>query len=169
VQEPRSAGALGKEFPYLMGTMCYIEVTQDGAVTWGNDREAYERARAGTSRLFAVWPGQYQSHLFAIDDLDEYARAKGLIHDQERTGLAQHKHKVRWSISPHEKNPTGGYIGINVVLDCGCSIRDLKTFAAQMREQKGWNIATSGGWGYVGNPDAGYTYSMRAQRRSLSQ
>ncbi|RSM60067.1 hypothetical protein DMB66_25620 [Actinoplanes sp. ATCC 53533] len=43
---------------------------------------------AGTSRLFAVWPGDYSSDLFVIDDLDAYARAVGLIHDETRTGLA---------------------------------------------------------------------------------
>ncbi|MEU1675315.1 hypothetical protein ABZ752_25305 [Streptomyces roseifaciens] len=44
-------------------------------MTHGNDRAAYERAVAGKSRLFAVWPGEWSSHLFAIDDLDEYAKA----------------------------------------------------------------------------------------------
>jgi hypothetical protein len=43
-------------------------------------------AKVGQSRLFAVWPGNYRSDLFVVDDLDEYARANGLIHDQERTG-----------------------------------------------------------------------------------
>ncbi|WP_430495958.1 hypothetical protein ACQRWP_16900 [Micromonospora trifolii] len=39
--------------------------------------QAYERAVAGTSRLFAVWPGNYSSDLFAIDDLDAYAVQSG--------------------------------------------------------------------------------------------
>ncbi|MFI6421829.1 hypothetical protein ACIBG6_31015 [Streptomyces sp. NPDC050842] len=53
-------------------------------MTHGNDRAAYERALAGTSRLFAVWPGDRSSHLFVIDDLDEYAKAHGIRHDEER-------------------------------------------------------------------------------------
>jgi hypothetical protein len=161
--EPRSAAASGIDFPYRSPTICYIEICQDGKVTQGADTGTYERVRAGESRLFAVWPGQWRSDLFVVDGLDEYARALGIIHDQERTGLADHKHKVRWAISPHEEKPDGTWVRINVWLDCGCVIRDLGVFAAQMREQQGWNIATSGGWG-----SGGGSYSLRARRRSLT-
>lgn len=61
----------------------------------------------------------------------------GTVYDEERTGLAEHEHQVRWSVSPHEDKPNGSYISINVWLDCGCTIRDLKVFASQMRQQKG--------------------------------
>lgn len=143
--------------------MCYIEVHRDGEVTHGTDGGTYERALSGESRLFAVWPGQWRSNLFVIDDLDEYARALDIIHDQERTGLAAHDHDARWTLSPYEENPNGSYIRINVWLDCGCTIRDLDVFAAQMRKQRGWDIAKSGGWG-----SGGGSYSMRARRRSLT-
>src|SRR5215472_17051124 len=112
--KPRSAAAEGKNFPYRLPTMCYIEVHQDGELTHGTDGGTYERALSGESRLFAVWPGQWHSDLFVIDDLDEYARALGMIHDQERTGLAAHDHDVRWALSPYEKNPDSSYISINV-------------------------------------------------------
>src|SRR4051812_5595208 len=114
--EPRSAAALGKEFPYTLGTLCYIEIAEDGTVSHCTDAGTYERARSGKSRLFAVWPGEWASHLFTIDDLDEYARAHGLIHDQERTGLADHEHVVRWKIDPHETKPGGSYVSIEVEL-----------------------------------------------------
>jgi hypothetical protein len=58
MDEPRSASAVGKDFPYGAPTTCFIEVAEDGAVTWGDGRGAYERVLAGKSRLFAVWPGQ---------------------------------------------------------------------------------------------------------------
>ena len=161
--EPRSAAASGMDFPYRMPTTCYIEVHQDGKVTQGAGPHAYERARSGESRLFAVWPGQWRSDLFVIDDLDEYARAIGMIHDQRRTGLADHNHKVRWAISPYEKKPDGLWITIDVWLDCGCTIRDLEAFAAQMRKQRGWEIAKTGGWG-----SGGGSYHMRARRKSLT-
>jgi hypothetical protein len=161
--EPRSAAASGRDFPYRSPTTCYIEVHQDGKVTQGADRAAYERARSGESRLFAVWPGQWRSDLFVIDDLDVYARALGIIHDEERTGLADHNHEIRWAISPYENKPDGTYISIEVWLDCGCTIRDLDVFAAQMQEQRGWDIAKSGGWG-----SGGGSYRMRARRRSLA-
>ncbi|WNM29206.1 hypothetical protein RKE30_01690 [Streptomyces sp. Li-HN-5-11] len=84
--EPRSAAAAGKDFPYTLDTTCYIEVHKDGRVTQGAGTDAHQRAVAGASRLFAVWPGQWRSDLFAIDDLDEFARAHGIVHDEERTG-----------------------------------------------------------------------------------
>lgn len=56
--EPRSAAALGREFPYTRKTLCYIEIAKDGAVSHGTDAGTYQRARDGESRLFAVWPGR---------------------------------------------------------------------------------------------------------------
>lgn len=164
MHEARSAGALGADFPYTLATMCYIAVDRDGGVRWGIDADTYERARAGDARLYAVWPGQWSSHLFVIDDLDEYARAFGIVHDPVRTGLADHEHQVRWEVSSYERNPNGSYITIDVWLDCGCEVRDLQSFAKQMREQKGWDIATTSGWG-----SGGGRYSMRARRKSLMQ
>jgi hypothetical protein len=124
--KPRSSAATGDDFPYESRTTCYIEVAEDGTVSQGVDTEAYQRAVAGKSRLFAVWPGQYSSDLFAIDDLDAYARAVGLIHDVKRTGLAEHKHQVRWQVSQYEQNPSGSYISVEVVLVCGRAIRDIR-------------------------------------------
>jgi hypothetical protein len=96
-------------------------VHDDGTVSQGADADAYRRAVDGKSRLFAVWPGQWSSDLFAIDDLDVYARAVGLVHDVEQTGLAEHDHQVRWRPSAYESNPQGSYISIDVFLDCGCN------------------------------------------------
>ncbi|WP_093500185.1 hypothetical protein [Streptomyces sp. Ag109_O5-10] len=165
--EPRSAAAAGKDFPYTLDTTCYIEVHEDGRVTQGAGPDAYQRAVAGESRLFAVWPGQWRSDLFVIDDLDEFARAHGIVHDKERTGLADHVHDVHWSLADREQNPRSQYVSIDLRLACGCSVKDRRTFAAQMREQRGWDLAVSGGWGY--HTDAnGTTYTFRARRKSLS-
>lgn len=164
--EPRSAADVGKDFPYRSPTTCFIEVHHDGKVTQGGGREAYDRARSGQSRLFAVWPGQWRSDLFSIDNLDEYARALGIIHDRERTGLADHVHKVRWAISPYEDKPDGVYISIEVWLDCGCTINGLEgleVFAAQMQKQRGWDIPKSSGLS-----SGGGSCSLRVRRRSLS-
>src|SRR5258708_2412251 len=108
MNQPRSANSLGKDFPYTSPTVCYVEVAEDGSVTWGREDARCQRAVAGKSRLYAVWPGKWSSHLFEIDDLDECARAFGVMQDAERTGLAKNEHDVRWSVSPYEKKPTGG-------------------------------------------------------------
>lgn len=165
--EPRPASGLGSEFPYTSSTICYIEVHEDGHVTHGRDADTDERAVRGTSRLFAVWPGQWRSDLFAVDDLDEYARAFGHVHDAERSGLADHEHAVRWSMSPYETKPRGSYVAIEVRLDCGCRIRDLGAFAKQMKDQRGWDLPTNSGWGSHGSDEDGWTYSVRARRKSL--
>lgn len=58
---------------------------------------------------------------------------------------------------------------VEVELDCGCEIRDLSAFAEHMREQRGWGVATSGGWGSSGAPGGKQTYSLRVRRKSLDQ
>ncbi|MGW0311313.1 hypothetical protein [Streptomyces flavidovirens] len=137
-------------------------------MTHGDDRAAYERALAGTSRLFAVWPGEWSSHLFVIDNLDEYAKAHGIKHDEDRTGLKEHVHDVRWEKNSYgNDSPRSPYISIRVSLECGCSIHDLSAFAAQMKDQQGWVVATSGGWGSSSGPE-GTAYSLRVRRKSLA-
>lgn len=76
-----------KNFPYTMDTVCYIEVDCCGNVAQvphknKSDRPdilaAYQRAVSEESVLYAVWPGRWSSDLFAIDDLDAFARAFAL-------------------------------------------------------------------------------------------
>jgi len=69
-------------FPYgYPGLVCYIEL-RDGEMSqcFKRDdlREAVRRGQAKVSRLFAVWPGQYASDLFVIDDLDALASKVGV-------------------------------------------------------------------------------------------
>lgn len=123
VMQPRSAAELGPEFPYTLRTMCCIEVGPDGVITWGGGKAAYERALRGQSRLYAVWPGTWASHLFLIDDLDEFGRAFGFVRDEDRTGLADHQHDVSWNPGPHDPNPGGAWVDVDVQLNCGCEIR----------------------------------------------
>jgi hypothetical protein len=61
--------------------------------------------------------------------------------------LAEHVHEVRWAVSPYEAKPQGTYNSFDAWLGCGCKILDLVAFANQMRQQRGWAVATSGGWG----------------------
>lgn len=43
-------------------------------------KRAWERAVNGESALYAVWPGQWSSDLFAIDDLERFAEEFGFRH-----------------------------------------------------------------------------------------
>lgn len=70
-------------FPYSAKTICYILVMQDGTVqqvqhTVGGLTDAYAAAREGKAMLYAVWPGQWRSDLFVIDDLEAFASAIGI-------------------------------------------------------------------------------------------
>lgn len=64
-------------FPYRSKTVCYMELSNDGNIkqlsTKNEKLEAYLNAKAGISKLLAVWPGQWRSDLFIIDDLDSFA------------------------------------------------------------------------------------------------
>jgi hypothetical protein len=69
-------------FPYgYPGRVCYLEQTGENVVqcsTRDELRQAVLRARRGESRLLAVWPGEYRSDLFLVDDLDAMAAAVGV-------------------------------------------------------------------------------------------
>lgn len=67
-------------FPYDAKTVAYIEIKNDGEISnpgrFINDlRQATRRAIAGESLIIAVWPGQWRSDAFIIDDLDQLAKA----------------------------------------------------------------------------------------------
>ena len=78
-----------EHFPYTMKTICYIEVDNSGGVSQiGHNKTdmltAYEKAMQGDTALYAVWPGQWRSDLFIIDDLNALAKAfelKTPVHD----------------------------------------------------------------------------------------
>lgn len=72
----------GRTFPYAASLVCYFERLADGRIQqlhYKDDfRSAVYRARVDGSTIFAVWPGEYRSDLFVIDDLDALAAARKL-------------------------------------------------------------------------------------------
>ncbi len=77
-----------KYFPYLMNTVCYFEVDKNGNISQvyhknKSDKqkvfEVYQRVMNKTTTLYAVWPGNWSSDLFIIDDLDAFAEAFNFI------------------------------------------------------------------------------------------
>ena len=69
-------------FPYASRVVCYIEVDSAGGVrqisTKLAKKEALANAVSGKSKIYAVWPGQYSSDLFFIDDLEAFSEKNGL-------------------------------------------------------------------------------------------
>ncbi|MEV7303564.1 hypothetical protein [Streptomyces clavifer] len=76
-------------------------------MTHGNDRAAHERAGEALSWLDAVWPCELSC--FVVVDLDDYARAHGITHPDERTGLKEHIHEVRGGAH----RAAGGTLGVH--------------------------------------------------------
>jgi hypothetical protein len=70
-------------FPFTARTICYIEVSKDGSVQQipcnkSAIKEACLRVRAEQTTLYAVWPGQYRSDLFVVDNIDALSDAYGI-------------------------------------------------------------------------------------------
>jgi hypothetical protein len=66
-------------FPYASKLVCYFEQRGSDLAQLGAKseiRDAIRRARSGSSTIFAVWPGQWKSDLFVIDDLDRLAEGR---------------------------------------------------------------------------------------------
>lgn len=77
----RLASQVDVGFPYASRGLCWIEVVDgvaDQVRGMPDRRQSVQRALDGKSTLLAVWPGQYNADLFAIDDVQEAAVALGV-------------------------------------------------------------------------------------------
>jgi hypothetical protein len=103
--------------------------------------------------LLAAWPGEWSQDVFAID-WEAASIALGL------SGASSHRHTLSWAVRPGRGNRRSELLDIK--MKCGCKVRDIKIFAAEMREQRGWIVRTSGGWG-----GGAQSVSVCVQRSSL--
>lgn len=149
-------------FPYDSKTTCYILVRKNNEVeqvnhSISNLTEAYNSVLNGDAKLFAVWPGQYRSDLFVVDDLNAFADAVGIPRK------ADHIHKIKYKLSKYDDGKSRSAL-VTCSLECGCSFSKMgiKKFANNMREQRGWDVATSKGWGSCGDE-----FSVHVRRTSL--
>lgn len=78
----RSAKA--NNFPYRLSTVCYFEVYNDGHIKRIHHKNksdidevenAYNNAKKKITTVYAVWPGNWQSDLFIIDDIEAFINA----------------------------------------------------------------------------------------------
>lgn len=68
------------KFPYDSKHVCFIELKSDGTIeqvyNYVNDkRSVYYRVKYEGSKLYAAWPGQWETDLFEIDDIEAYGIA----------------------------------------------------------------------------------------------
>lgn len=107
-------------FPYASKQVCYIEVDKlcnVSQVDHNNSamQAAYNNAANGKSELFAVWPGNYQSDLFIIDDLNALADAFGISRPDS------HVHQLDWVLSNID-NGKSSYAYVDIIFHCGCKL-----------------------------------------------
>lgn len=129
-----------KEFPYTLKTLCYIEVFSDGSVKQVSPKisevePAYNNLINNKSTLYAVWPGNYSSDLFIIDDPNLLADAYGIYYE------GAHSHKIKWKLSSIDDGKSSyAYVDITFLCDCELSLGSIKAFAADMQRQYGWDV-----------------------------
>lgn len=71
-------------FPFDSPTCCTLFIGNDGSfhqVYKNKELEYYTSVKEGNGNLLIVWPGQYRSDAFLVDDIDQYGRAKGFVVD----------------------------------------------------------------------------------------
>lgn len=143
-------------FPYDSKTTCYILVRNNGEVdhithSLSNLKNAYDNVLKGEAKLYAVWPGNYRSDLFIIDDLNAFADAVGIPRKSD------HIHKIKWKLSEHDDGKSVSAL-VEITFECDCSLSKMgiKKFANDMREQRGWEVATSKGWSSGGSVNQVY-------------
>ena len=121
MRQPRSAKA--NPFPYRGSLVCYLSLDAAGSLT----QVGHDFSSAAEIRLYAVWPGEYSSDLFEIDDLNAFADAFGV----ERPD--PHVHDLAWTLSPMDDG-TSRYANVNVVFRCGCTLskQNIKKFVNDM-------------------------------------
>jgi len=153
-------------FPYSSSVVCYIEVYGDGRIMQiHHDQKsiskAYSNAKNNKTKIYAVWPGNYRSDLFEIDDLNALADAYGVRRHDD------HVHSLRWKLSPYDDG-TSRYAEVDVVFECGCTIEydNIKKIANDLREQMGWDMATSTGWSCHSDIE-GTEYTISVRRSCL--
>lgn len=155
-----------ENFPYDAKTTCIISVDGNGNVKQVNHTKAevtaaYKSALAGECKLYAVWPGQYRSDLFAVDDLNAFADAFGIQHPSE------HVHDIEWALDSFDDGESrSAWISVRFRCDCSIEKMGIRKFASDMYEQKGWDVATSKGYSMriCGNTT---TYTIPVRRNSL--
>ena len=154
-------------FPYSSTLVCYFSVNMFGTVRQINHdftsvAAAYKEAVNGTNKIYAVWPGNYRSDLFEIDDLNLFADAFGVPRPDT------HKHIVNWKKSSIDDGKSR-YAFVDIIFECGCKLYsdNIKIIAADLEEEKGWEVATSKGYGVRSN-DKTMEYTLSVLRNTLS-
>ena len=76
-----------EDFPFTARHCCLFEIKNNGEIEqikhyrkmdYDNVLNAYKRVINNKSKLYYVWPGQYTSDLFEVDDLTAFSSSFGI-------------------------------------------------------------------------------------------
>lgn len=162
-----------ENFPYSLTTICYILVDDSGKVESVNNsieskQDAYNKVKSGEATLYAVWPGQWRSDLFIIDDINKFAASVGIVRDDLDIELPE----MVWRYCPYcNDNLRSSYVKIDIKLE-GYNGQGYKLVGeigwrqlVNMLETKfGWKIAVSKLYSSSGN-----TISIDVLKSTLGQ
>ena len=135
-------------FPYTSNTVPFIMI-KAGKATWAGDaRSKLAMLRERGGKILAVWPGQYRSDVFEIDDRRLALAALGDEAAMKALSGCKHTFKVH-----DQHQSTSQTRHMNVELTCGCepgftddaAMNDL---FRQLRGAFGWQIRTCTGGSY---------------------
>jgi hypothetical protein len=119
-----------ENFPYDADTVPYILI-KGGKIAWANKQPgklALLRERGG--KILAVWPGQWSSDVFEIDDR---IRARAALGDESALKvMATCKHQYRLLSERQDSKQTRS---IEVELTCGCEPDHSTIAALDMKRQ----------------------------------
>ena len=95
------------------------------------------------------------------DQLEERARQV----DQENSGPLACRHALAWE---RDDANYSNHMSVRVtfVMTCGCELDTLSAFARWAKQELGWEVRTTSGWGAVTHGDV-TRYGCYVSRRSL--
>jgi hypothetical protein len=140
-------------FPYTAKTVPFIMI-KGGKAIWAKDASsklAMLRERGG--KILAVWPGQYSTDVFEIDDRRVALAALGDEGAMKALSGCKHTFKVH-----DQSQSTSQTRHMSVELTCGCQPEfgddaAMNDLLRQLRTTLGWQVRTCTGGSYgVGSP-----------------
>lgn len=149
-------------FPWKDRNICYIFVNQKMNVfqVGGGNRDishgdAYKMAKNGIGKIVAVWPGNYKSDAFLIDELDDYGAAFGLVMKPLPAKLVGYKREKKYDTKISK------FVCFYLETGDDFSLSDafVTQFAMMIQQKFGWKVALSrgfsGGYGMSGRGEIG--------------
>ncbi len=140
------------EFEWRNKRVCYLFIGLSGEVFQIEKdisaQEAYSKVSANKGRLVAVWPGNWRSDAFIIDDIRTFGLTFDCIHEDLPLKIIGYSHKTIEFDTTFSKH-------VDFVIECSREVHSLpnflKRFSDKLEQEFGWTIALSRGYSMIDN------------------